>query len=90
MIRKLFSYVRDECKAEDQDAPSMHELLLPGHVYLALLSVRKKRSKKKRKSEIFYFSKERLETWLISLRETFLKLNKSSKTSNDASITTSA
>jgi hypothetical protein len=39
MIRKLFSYVRDECKAEDQDAPSMHELLLPGHVYLALLSV---------------------------------------------------
>ena len=39
MIRKLFSYVRDECKAEDQDAPSMHELLLPGHIYLALLSV---------------------------------------------------
>jgi hypothetical protein len=39
MIRKLFSYVRDECKAEDQDAQSMHELLLPGHVYLALLSV---------------------------------------------------
>ncbi|CAF0990420.1 unnamed protein product [Rotaria sordida] len=69
MIRKLFSYVRDECKAEDQDAPSMHEILLPGHVYLALLS-------------------ERLETWLISLRETFLKLNKSSKTSNDASIPT--
>ncbi|CAF4876145.1 unnamed protein product [Rotaria sp. Silwood1] len=69
MIRKLFSYVRDECKAEDQDAPSMHEILLPGHVYLALLS-------------------ERLETWLISLRETFLKLNKSSKTSNDTSIPT--
>ncbi|CAF0754933.1 unnamed protein product [Adineta steineri] len=69
MIRKLFSYVRDECKAEDQDAPSMHEILLPGHVYLALLS-------------------ERLETWLLSLRETFLKLNKSNKTSNDASITT--
>jgi hypothetical protein len=39
MIRKLFSYVRDECKAEDQDAPSMHEILLPGHLYLALLSV---------------------------------------------------
>jgi len=39
MMRKLLSFVRDECKAEDQDAPSMHEILLPGHVYLALLSV---------------------------------------------------
>lgn len=40
MMRKLFAYVRDDCKAEDQDAPSMHEVLLPGHVYLALLSVK--------------------------------------------------
>ncbi|CAF0997858.1 unnamed protein product [Didymodactylos carnosus] len=44
MIRKLFAYVRDECKAEDQDSPSMHELLLPGHVYLALLTYVKLRS----------------------------------------------
>ncbi|CAF1130581.1 unnamed protein product, partial [Didymodactylos carnosus] len=62
MIRKLFAYVRDECKAEDQDSPSMHELLLPGHVYLSLLT-------------------ERLESWLWTLRETFLKLNKNK---NDA------
>jgi hypothetical protein len=57
MIRKLFSYVRDECKAEDQDAPSMHELLLPGHVYLALLSVCISIRKKKFYLVNFFFSR---------------------------------
>ena len=44
---------------------------------------------RKHRSVSFSLVQERLDTWLITLRETFLKLNKTSKVSQDAAITAS-
>lgn len=37
MIRKLFAFVSDGCIAETEDAISMQEVTLGGHVYLQLV-----------------------------------------------------
>lgn len=40
MLRKLYTLVNmNECKPDDPDSPSMHEILLPGHLYLGVLAV---------------------------------------------------
>lgn len=40
MLRKLYSLVHQNgCKPEDPDSPMMQEILLPGHLYLGVLSV---------------------------------------------------
>jgi hypothetical protein len=40
MLRKLYSLVHQNgCKPDDPDAPMMQEILLPGHLYLGVLSV---------------------------------------------------
>ncbi len=41
MLRKLYSLVhQNSCKPEDPDSPMMQEILLPGHLYLGVLSER--------------------------------------------------
>lgn len=41
MLRKLYSLVHQNgCKPEDPDSPMMQEILLPGHLYLGVLSER--------------------------------------------------
>ncbi|XP_077978209.1 DNA-directed RNA polymerase I subunit RPA2-like [Glandiceps talaboti] len=49
MVRKLFSFAKGECAAENLDSPMNQEVLLGGHLYLMYL-------------------KEKLESWLLSLR----------------------
>lgn len=39
MIRKLFAFSKGECAAESADSPANQELLLGGHLYLAVLKV---------------------------------------------------
>lgn len=40
MLRKLYSLVHQNgCKPDDPDSPMMQEILLPGHLYLGVLSV---------------------------------------------------
>ena len=58
MIRKLFALVSGECIPDAPDSPMNQEILLGGHLYLAVL-------------------KEKLETFLVTLR---LELEKLSKT----------
>ena len=41
MLRKLNSLVHQNgCKPDDTDSPMMQEVLLPGHLYLGVLSVK--------------------------------------------------
>ena len=37
MIKKLFSYVQDECVVEGADSLMMHEIIMGGHLYLQVL-----------------------------------------------------
>ena len=40
MLRKLYTLVHQNgCKPDDPDSPMMQEILLPGHLYLGVLSV---------------------------------------------------
>ncbi len=42
MLRKLYSLVHQNgCKPDDPDSPMMQEILLPGHLYLGVLTVNK-------------------------------------------------
>lgn len=41
MLRKLYAFVHQNgCKPDDPDSPMMQEILLPGHLYLGVLSER--------------------------------------------------
>lgn len=37
MIEKLYALVAGECEFDNLDAPSNHEVLLSGHLYISLL-----------------------------------------------------
>ena len=40
MLRKLYTLVHmNGCRPDDPDSPMMQEILLPGHLYLGVLSV---------------------------------------------------
>ena len=38
MIEKLYAVVAGECELDNLDAPSNHEVLLSGHLYVSLLA----------------------------------------------------
>ena len=41
MLRKLYTLVHQNgCKPDDPDSPMMQEILLPGHLYLGVLTER--------------------------------------------------
>lgn len=53
MLQKLFALVQGSISADHVDALHLHESLLPGHLYLALL--------KERVQELLYFLRQRVE-----------------------------
>ncbi|KAJ1438517.1 hypothetical protein B484DRAFT_444535 [Ochromonadaceae sp. CCMP2298] len=52
MMRKLFSFVQGKCVADNADAFSNHDLLLPGHLYTMIV--------KEKMDEVFYAVRQQL------------------------------